>query len=477
MRKTILTNTTFIAIAMVPLMCQSQATPKDSAMLVSIYSHVLTHSECYENLRYLCKNIGHRLAGSESAAKAIDWGKQTLEKANANNVFLMPVEVPHWSRGDKEYARYSINESAEISDVPKKKIIEPAVTALGGSVGTNGEITAQVIEVKTFEELKALGEEKVKGKIVFFNKAMDAALINTGAAYGGAYPIRGQGPSEAAKYGAVACVIRSLTLANDNYPHTGGTQYQDSILQIPAAALSAVASRQLSSDLKQDPNLLFTLHLSAQAFPRTTQANVVAEIKGTQFPDEYITIGGHLDSWDIGEGAHDDGAGIVQSIEVLRTLMAIGYKPKHTIRIVLFINEEFGNDGGETYADSCKAQNLIHVAALESDAGGFAPLGFNCDCNDAQLELFQSWKPMLEKFSLYIARRGGSGVDIGPLKKAETDRVALFGLSVDGQKYFDYHHSNNDKFENVNQRELELGAAAMTALVYLIDQTGIPATK
>jgi hypothetical protein len=441
---------------------QIQNSSKDSAMIASIFNEVMLHGECYENLRYLCKSIGHRLAGSESAQKAIDWGKLTLEKSAAENVFLMPVEVPHWTRGSFEFGGYTGS--------GKQK--EVALTALGGSVGTDGKrITAEVVEVKSFDELKALGEDKVRGKIVFFNKPLDATLINTGAAYGGGYPIRGQGPSEAAKLGAVACLIRSLTLADDNYPHTGATNYEEGVKRIPAAALSAVASRQLSQDLKDDPHLKFDLQLSCEAYERTMQANVVAEIRGTEFPDEYITVGGHLDSWDIGEGAHDDGTGIVQSIEMIRTLKAIGYKPKRTIRAVLFINEEFGNDGGETYARICKEKGLVHVAALESDGGGFTPVGFNCDISDKQYEIAQSWLPLLEPYNLFRFRRGGSGVDIRPLKD---NRIALFGLHVDGQRYFDYHHTNNDRFENVNKRELELGAAAMSALVYLLDQTGIP---
>jgi hypothetical protein len=442
---------------------QIQNANTDSAMIATIYNEVMLHGECYENLRYLCKSIGHRLAGSESAQKAIDWGKLTLEKSAADNVFLMPVEVPHWTRGGYEYGGYTMEGLQK----------EVALTALGGSVGTEGKrISAEVVEVKSFEELKALGEEKVRGKIVFFNKPLDATLINTGAAYGGGYPIRGQGPSEAAKLGAVACLIRSLTLADDNYPHTGATNYEEGVKRIPAAALSAVASRQLSQDLKNDPQLKFNLQLSCEAYERTMQANVIAEIRGTDFPNEYITVGGHLDSWDIGEGAHDDGTGIVQSIEMIRALKAIGYKPKRTIRAVLFINEEFGNDGGETYARICKEKGVVHVAALESDGGGFTPVGFNCDISDEQFDLAQSWLPLLEPYNLFRFRRGGSGVDIRPLKD---DRIALFGLHVDGQRYFDYHHTNNDRFENVNKRELELGAAAMTALVYLLDQTGIPA--
>ena len=457
---------TLLVVSGSHMACAQNTTPaSDSTMLATIYNEVMLHGECYENLRYLCKNIGHRLAGSESAQKAIDWGIITLDQTKADNVFLMPVEVPHWTRGLYEYGGYAW-------DGTQKQL---ALTALGGSVGTEGKkITAEVVEVKSFEELKALGEEKVRGKIVFYNKPLDATLINTGAAYGGGYPIRGQGPSEAAKLGAVACLIRSLTLADDNYPHTGATNYEEDVNRIPAAALSAVASRQLSQDLKSKPNLLFSLELSCEAFDRTMQANVVAEIRGTEFPDEYITVGGHLDSWDIGEGAHDDGTGIVQSIEMIRTLKAIGYKPKRTIRAVLFINEEFGNDGGETYARVCKESGLVHVAALESDGGGFTPVGFNCDLSDAQYDLAQSWLPLLEPYNLFRFRRGGSGVDIRPLKD---DRIALFGLNVDGQRYFDYHHTNNDRFENVNKRELELGAAAMTALVYLLDQSGIPTQK
>jgi hypothetical protein len=460
--KNFLYTLALIGSSMIALGQQTQAM-SDSAMIASIYAETMTHAECYENLRYLCKNIGHRLAGSESAQRAIDWGKSVLENYVPGHVMLMPVEVPHWTRGAYEFGGYTV---AGISK-------EVALTALGGSVGTGGKkITAEVIEVKNFDELKALGEDKVKGKIVFFNKPLDATLINTGAAYGGGYPIRGQGPSEAAKLGAVACLIRSLTLADDNYPHTGATNYEKDVARIPAAALSAVASRQLSQDLKNDPSLQFSLQLSCEAFDRTMQANVIAEIPGTEFPDEYITVGGHLDSWDIGEGAHDDGTGIVQSIEMIRTLQAIGYKPKRTIRAVLFINEEFGNDGGETYAKRCKENGLVHIAAIESDGGGFTPVGFNCDLSDKQFELASSWLPLLEPYNLFRFRRGGSGVDIRPLKD---DRIALFGLNVDGQRYFDYHHTNNDRFENVNKRELELGAAAMTALVYLLDQSGIPA--
>lgn len=431
---------------------------RDSTMIASIYHEVMNNSECYENLRYLCKEIGHRIAGSESADKAILWGKKVLEAYKPDNVFLMPVNVPHWTRGSIEYGYFEINGGI------KQQV---ALTALGGSIGTNQkELTAEVVMVKSFEELKALGEKNIKGKIVFFNKGMDPFLMNTGAAYGRAYPIRGYGPAEAARYGAVGCIIRSLTTAYDKFPHTGVTSYNDSLPKIPAAALSSAHAYALSHALEDHPDLKFTYYLSAQDYGRKEQANVIAEIKGSEFPDEYIIVGGHLDSWDVGEGAHDDGAGITQSIEVIRTLLAIGYKPKHTIRAVLFINEEFGNDGGITYAKVAREKGEKHIAAIESDLGGFTPQGFNSDITDEQYETVKSWSKLLEPYNVTRLRRGGSGVDIAPLKDGST---ALFGLMVDANRYFDYHHSNNDVFENVNKRELSLGAATLTSLIYLID--------
>lgn len=442
----------FFCIAMMSSAFRGQDNA-DSLMLRKIHDEVLTQATCYENLRYLCKQIGHRVAGSEAAARAIQWGKEALLKAGADTVFLMPVEVPHWVRGATEKLSYRSGNTTK----------ELATTALGGSVGTKGLLTAKVIEVKSLEELKSIGAQ-VSGKIVFFNKAMDATLMNTGAAYGGAWSIRGNGPAEAARYGAVGCVIRSLSTADDNFPHTGSTNYNDSLPKIPAAALSVVGARELSMALKADPDLTLQLELSCELFPNTMQANVVGEIRGRS--QEYITVGGHLDSWDIGEGAHDDGTGIVQSIEVIRTMKSLNYTPKCNVRAVLFINEEFGNDGGETYADECKRQGLYHRAAIESDGGGFTPSGFNCDVPDSLYPEISSWLKDLEPYNLLRFRRGGSGVDIRPLKD---DNIALFGLMVDSNRYFDFHHSKNDVFENVNQRELNLGAAAMTSLVFLID--------
>jgi hypothetical protein len=429
----------------------SQNLQADSVFISKIYNEVLLNSTCYEELRYLCKNIGHRVAGSPSAQKAIDWGKERLHQLGADSTYLMDVEVPHWSRGKNEWGR--IIDADKIEEIP--------VTALGGSVG--GHIKGQLIEVASMQALLQLTRDQVQGKIVFINQPLNAALINTGAAYGGGGEIRRRGPAEAEKLGAIGCVIRSLTLADDQFPHTGAMDPAG----IPSAALSSYHCKYISKLLQSQPMIQLEIQLDCINSARVIQANVIGEIKGNKFPNEIITIGGHLDSWDVGEGAHDDGTGCVQSMEVLRTLVAMGYQPSRTIRVVLFINEEFGNDGGITYAKKTVENGERHLAAIESDGGGFSPRGFSSQSPDHRFNQFMGWTPLFEPYQLHSFKRGWSGVDIAPLKNGE---VALFALTVDNQRYFDYHHTNNDVFENVNKRELQLGAAAMASLVYLIDQ-------
>lgn len=424
---------------------------QDSLMIAKIYREVLLNGTCYGELHDLCKNIGHRVAGSESADQAILWGKRRLEAMGADTTYLMPVSVPKWSRGKSEEGTVIIH---------KKKTKIP-VAALGGSVA--GNVTAEIVMVKSIQELEQLSPEKIKGKIVFINKPLDAALINTGAAYGGGGDMRRIGPKIAAEKGAVGCLTRSLTLADDQFPHTGAMDPTT----IPAAALSAYHSSWLSDMIQSNNPVVFHLDLKCTNGGRVTQYNVIGEIKGNEYPEEIITIGGHLDSWDIGEGAHDDGTGCVQSMEVLRTLKAMNYNPKRTIRIVLFINEEFGNDGGITYAKTTKEKGDQHLAAIESDGGGFTPRGFSTQSPDDRYNQWMSWTTLWEPYQLHSFKRGWSGVDIAPLKD---DQVALFALNVDNQRYFDYHHTQNDIFENVNKRELQLGAASMASLVYMIDQ-------
>ncbi len=429
----------------------------DSIFIRSIYDEVLANAEAHENLRVLCKSIGHRLSGSPQLDAAIEWGHTLLAAYGADSVYRQSVMVPHWIRGNREIGRVYLDGSDE----------PLSITALGGSVGTEGELRAPLVEVRYLEDLDSIGRNAIEDRIVLFNRPMDPLLINTGAAYGGAFDQRSDGASRAAMYGAKGVLVRSLTHALDTFPHTGAMRYRDSIPRIPAAGISTVHASMLHNALKEHPELEVGMELSCEAFPDREQANVIAEIRGSEFPDEYIVIGGHLDSWDIGEGAHDDGAGIVQSIEVLRTLLALGYRPRHTIRIVLFVNEENGNNGGETYAAIAKEKGEVHYAAIESDAGGFSPRGFSMEADDVVYEAFRSWLPYLQPYGVHVARRGWSGVDIRPLKD---DYVSLFGLMPDNQRYFDYHHSARDVWENVNKRELELGAASIAALVYLLDQ-------
>lgn len=432
--------------------------PKDSIQIKSIFNKGLTEGKSYEWLRDLTQNIGGRLSGSPEAQMAVEWGERIMKEEGFENITLQPVMVPHWERGEKEEAYYTINGQKT----------EVAICALGGSIATiSTGITAEVIEVKSLEEAEQLGD-KLKGKIIFFNRPFDATLINTFRAYGGCVDQRFSGARVCAPFGAVGTIVRSMTLSIDDYPHTGTMSYGDIPKEqyIPTAAISTKAAEQLSADLKENPNLKFYFKQSCKTLPDAPSFNVIGEIVGSEHPNKYITVGGHLDSWDLGEGAHDDGAGIVQSLEVLRLLKLSGIKPKHTIRVVLFMNEENGTRGAKKYAEEAKLKKEIHVAALESDSGGFTPRGFSYDGNEVNKALFMSWKSLLEPYGLHDWSKGGAGADISPLKDGT---ITLAGYRPDSQRYFDYHHTSIDTFEQVNKRELELGAAAMTSLIYLMD--------
>jgi len=440
---------------------------QDSLMLRKIYDEELVNGQCYSNLHYLCKHIGPRLSGSANAQKAIEWGKKLMESYGFDRVFLQPVMVPHWVRGAKESGVIVIGNNK----------IPVAVAALGMSVATpaNG-ITADVIEVHSLKELDTLGAAAIKGKIVFFNRPFDPRFIETLRAYGTAGDQRFAGPAAAAKYGAVAVIVRSLTESIDNYPHTGATSYDKEGINIPSAALSTIAANQLSGLLKQKNTIpvQFYLKMSCKHLPDTLSYNVVGELTGTENPNKFITVGGHLDSWDLAEGAHDDGTGIMQSVEAVRLLKALGYQPKNSVRAVFFINEENGDKGGEKYAELAAKNKEEHIAAIESDLGGFTPRGFSFDrVSPAFVQNINlKWRDLLEPYGAGRLIAGGGGSDIEPLK-AKAPGVVLIGYLPDSQRYFDVHHSANDVFENVNKRELELGAAAMASLIYLIDQHGL----
>lgn len=432
------------------------AQKEDSSQIRKIFDEALVSGHAYGNLRSLCKDVGARLSGSAEADSAVRWARNLLESYQFDSVWLMPVTVPHWVRGDKEFA------GVEGKAMNAK--------TLGGSIASKGKIKAEIIEVQNFDQLEEIGREQIEGKIVFFNRPMDKKLISTSQAYGGCVNQRFSGASEASNYGAVGVFVRSMSHKKDKHAHTGSMGYDEGVKKIPAMALSIEDADFLSELLKKNPKAMGYMELNPQVYPDKQSYNVIGEIKGWKNPDQIITFGGHLDSWDVGEGAHDDGAGVIHSIEALRILKELNYQPKHTLRCVLFMNEENGNRGGKTYAAVAKEKGEHHLAALESDAGGFVPRGFSMDGSPEQIAQMQSWKPLLKPYKLHIFEKGWGGVDIGPLKK---QNVPLIGLRPDDQRYFDHHHSDTDVFENVHKRELELGAAAFASMIYLVDKYGL----
>lgn len=435
----------------------------DEEQLKKIFDASLTEGKAYEWLNYLSNQIGGRLSGSVQAQQAIEYTKRQLDSLGLDRVWLQPVMVPKWVRGTPEFA-YIESKPGVTTNVP--------ICALGGSVATpDGGLKAGVIEVKGLEELSQLGREKIEGKIVFYNRPMDPTLISTFESYGGCVDQRYSGAEEAAKFGAVGVLVRSMNLRLDDYPHTGSMSYGDTPIEdrIPAAAISTNGAELLSTTLKLNADIKFYFNQSCRQFPDVESYNVIGEIRGSEHPNEIMIVGGHLDSWDLGDGSHDDGAGCVQSMEVLHLLKKTGYRPKRTLRVVLFMNEENGLRGGNKYAAVAESKNENHVFALESDAGGFTPRGFSFDCSDANFERIESWKPLFEPYLIHMFVRGGSGADVGPLKN---ESIVLAGLRPDSQRYFDHHHAENDTFEHVNKRELQLGAATMASLVYLVDKYG-----
>lgn len=443
-----------------------QAQNEDSIFLRRLADEILVNSQAYENLRHLTKKIGGRLAGSPQMVKAEQWGLGALKAANAEAAWMQECMVPHWVRGGKDMASAKLT-PLQKGEKPFQKSLD--IIALGNSIGSMKPLKASVIEINSFEELDQK-KDQVKDKIVFYNYKFNPTFVRTFQAYSDAGRFRREGPSRAARYGAKAVIIRSLSHSADNNPHTGSTTYNDSLPKIPAVAVGLKDADWLS-DISKQRNVEVTLHTHGHFLPDTIGHNVIGEIKGSEFPNEYITVGGHLDSWDNCEGAHDDGAGCVQTIEILRAFKALGYQPKRTIRFVLFANEENGLRGGNKYAQEAKAKGEKHIFALESDAGGFTPRGFGFNVSADQFQKIMTWQPLLAPYGASELLPSGGGADIGPLNRNLGTPVA--GLQPDSQRYFDYHHARNDVFEAVNKRELELGAVNMGALIYLVDKYGL----
>ncbi|GIJ93029.1 peptidase M28 [Capnocytophaga stomatis] len=436
---------------------------KDSLFLRNIYNQALTEGKAYDWLHQICYNVGARLSGSYGEKKMIRFLETELNNLNTK-VTLQPVMVPHWARGISEYA-YIETSKGKTTTVP--------ILALGGSVATPASgIKAQVVEFKSLEELEKADINKVVGKIAFINGALPNDFIDVSDAYGVRGAQRYSGARIAVNKGAIAVIVRSLTHKLDNSPHTGVMSYEDlpRSRHIPAAAISTNGADMLSSLLSLNPDLNFFFKQSCKIFNDVQSNNVIAEIKGSEFPNEIISFGAHLDSWDVGQGAHDDGAGVAQCLEVIRIFKALNYKPKRTIRIVFFANEENGAKGAIKYAEESKNKKENQIFALESDAGGFTPLGFSLQGNEKKIQKIQSWKNLFKPYQVYYFEKGFPGLDINFL---QTEDNVLAGLYVNSQRYFDYHHSENDVFEAVNKRELELGAAAMASLIYLVDKYGL----
>lgn len=523
------------------------AQTKDENNAKIIGKTILEKSIAYENLRYLCKNIGNRLSGSKNYDKAVEATTKMLKIAGADTVYLEECKVPKWERGAKEEAFVYIN------GIKGKSL---NVCALGMSFATPEKgLKAEVIEVKNFDELRALGASKIQGKIVFFNYPMKPELVL--GAYGDAAAYRSRGPVEAAKLGAIGVITRSLTHAQDDIPHTGTTRKPDAgIAEIPAMAISTNDADYLSKLLTDQKNVKagrvslndrfspknaldmpvlakvdkaaisnvtlaketqlteisaevqpvkeITNAATAQTTTKTNQSktvknnsnytapepqtieifmkqnckhyddvvahNVIAEIRGSEFPNEIIVAGGHLDSWDLGEGAHDDGAGVVQAIDVIRSLNLAGLKPKRTIRVVLFANEENGLAGGTKFAENAKLKNEKIIFAIESDGGGYGCAAIGITGTPEQQSKAKSWLPLFYPFGIYDINNDGGGADVNPLKAIG---AAVSGIEANSQRYFDLHHTKNDVFEAVNKRELELGAIGMTLMCWLVSEHGM----
>ncbi len=438
----------------------------DAMFIKKIHDYALTDSKCHEWLRQLTTEAGQRLAGSQTYEVAELLAVDFMKEIGLENIQKQACEVNVWKRGILETA-YIIDKKG------LKKYLH--VTSLGNTIGTGVEgLQAEVVEVKTLEEVDKMPDNALAGKIVFFNRPMDPTQLRTFNAYGGAVDQRGSGLVSAARKGAAAVLVRSMTLAQDDVPHSGSAVYRDGVKQIPAMGISTNDADLISELIKSNPNTEVFIRNTCYVDGKNTDHSILGEIRGSEFPNKVIVVGGHLDAWDMGDGAHDDGSGCVQALEVLNTLKNLGYKPKHTIRCVMFANEENGLAGGRAYGDFAKnSKDEIHVAALESDAGGFIPKEFSFDADASVLEKYMKivhpWFSLLEPYNLQY-ETGGSGADINPLKPT---KALLIGLRPDSQRYFDFHHTTEDTFKAVNKRELQMGAAAMTSLVYLIDKYGL----
>ncbi len=433
----------------------------DKELVTQIFKEAQSSNKSYTDLKYLTDYFPKRLACYPQGIEAAKWTKEVMDNMNLDRVFLQEAQVVNWKRGDVENGFIKVND----------KIIKVNICALGRGIATEkGGLEARVIEMNGLEELKNYSREQIEGKIVFFNKPMNPDNKNTFQEYGNAAGQRFTGPILAAEYGAVGTVIRSLTSAIDTFPHTGTTRKVVPQETVPSVCIATKHANLLSNMLKENPELKFHFETNCRNLPDTITYNAIGEITGSEFPDKFIVVGGHLDSWDNGPGAHDDGGGCMQSIEVLRIFQKIGYKPRHSIRAVMYMDEEISQGGGREYAEQARKNNEKHIFAIESDRGVTKPLGFTFDASPEVVQKIRAWSSLFEPYDIAVFKNGGGGVDIGPLKDIGTP---LSGLLTDPEHYFDWHHSGNDTFDHIVREDMQNGAAAMAALIYLVDKYGL----
>ncbi len=434
----------------------------DADTVNRIFTEALEHGQAYDHLRELTTHYPGRLGGTAALAGAVEWGRSVLTATGADRVYTQDVQVPHWDRGGP----------AAVSLLLPSGPVPLAAAALGNTGSTpEGGVTAEVLMVHSLAEVEQLGPTGAAGKIVFYNRPMPPGFAQTFEAYAAAGDQRNQGPAVAAGHGAAAVLVRSLSLAHDDVPHTGNSARPKDGPLVAAAALSTNAADHLAAALAADPHVRVSISLHGRILPDAPSHNVIGEIRGSEFPDQVIVVGGHLDSWDIAPGAHDDGAGIVQSVEVLRIFRALGLKPRHTLRCVMFTNEENGLAGATRYASLARDAGEHHILAVETDSGGFTPTGFNLGSTQGNAhERAQRWLPLFEPWGIWRFAKGSGGADVNQLLLLG---VPVAGLAPDSQRYFDYHHTTIDTLDKVNPRELHLGAAALAALIWLVDTEGL----
>jgi len=430
----------------------------DEQVIRDIFDNALLSDEAYNNLEYLCEHAPGRLLGSAESVVAVNYLKRYFEELGADEVFLQEFKTPAWR----------CNNTA-VTILSSEGDILLRADALGPSPSTPGEgLVANVVEVQGLEELKALNSDTLAGKIVFFNRPVNLKLVNTFRCYGSAIDQRYHGPAQAAEMGAAGVLVRSVTTRHDTFPHTGSTGFEDR--KIPCAAISTIDADILSGALKADNNMQVKMVIDAEDLNELTSFNLIADIRGSVYPDEYIVVGGHIDSWFNSPGAHDDGIGCVQSADVLRIFLELGLDNKRTIRAIMFMDEELYQSGGTAYSDYTENNGIKNYLALEADAGGFTPEGFTVDATDSIYDKIAKYKDLLEPYGIHYIRKGGSGVDIDPLKRFG---VPLMGYRTDSQRYMDLHHSAYDSFDKVHIRELQLGSGCIAAMIYLIDRYGL----